>query len=92
MPQLDEADTDQIQKKVVFSFLPPNLYSTMARLIIRPIAQQIIRVYMIFGFADPDHNMSTLDELNRAADQLITPENSTGSGLIVHEWGTMFLH
>ncbi|CAF5135855.1 unnamed protein product, partial [Rotaria magnacalcarata] len=89
--QLDEVDAAQTQKKIVFYFLSPDFYSTAARLIVHPIPQQIIRFYMIFGFGNNEQNISTLDELNIAIDRTITSGNSTNSGLVVHEWGTMFM-
>ncbi|CAF2095934.1 unnamed protein product [Rotaria magnacalcarata] len=91
LPQLDEVDAAQTQKKIVFYFLSPDFYSTAARLIVHPIPQQIIRFYMIFGFGNNEQNISTLDELNIAIDRTITSGNSTNSGLVVHEWGTMFM-
>ncbi|CAF3372021.1 unnamed protein product, partial [Rotaria sp. Silwood2] len=92
LPQLDEADPEHEKDKVIFHFLSPQIYSQSAQLTIRPLPQQLIRAFLIFGFGTNDDEISTVDQLENEIKKVINIENLSESGLAVHEWGSMFVY
>ncbi|CAF3433946.1 unnamed protein product [Rotaria socialis] len=92
IPQLDEADPEHEKEKILFHFLSPQIYSKSAQLTIRPLPQQLVRAFLIFGFGTNDSEISTLDQLENEIQKVINTENLSESGLVVHEWGSMFVY
>ncbi|CAF0885258.1 unnamed protein product [Rotaria sordida] len=92
LPQLDEADPEHEKEKVIFHFLSPQIYSQSAPLTIRPLPQQLVRAFLIFGFGTNDDEISTVDDLENEINKVINIENLSESGLVVHEWGSMFVY
>jgi len=92
LPQLDETDAEYKNEKIIFHFLSPEIYSRSAQLTIRPRPQHLIRAFLIFGFGNNNDQISTLDELENEIEKVINTENLSESGLVVHEWGSMFIH
>jgi ubiquitin C len=94
MPQLDEADPDGERKNIRFRFLSEEEYSTVAPLSIRPSPERMIRAFLLFGFGDDDDDdeqISNIQEIDETVN-LVIREYSSTSGLVVHEWGSMFVH
>jgi hypothetical protein len=92
LPQLDEADPDKSNKNVIFRFLTLVEYAKIAQLSVRPIPDQIIRAFLLYGFGDDAGQLSTMDELEHEVEKVFTvTSNHELSGLIVHEWGSMFV-
>ncbi len=91
MPQLDEADPDCERKTIRFRFLSEEEYSTVASLNIRPSPERMIRAFLLLGFGDDDEQISNIQEIDETVN-LVVREYSSTSGLIVHEWGSMFVH
>jgi hypothetical protein len=89
---LDEVDPKHEKEKIIFHFLSPDIYSKSARLTIRPLPQQLIRAYLIIGFGNNNNQISTFDQLENQIQRVINTDNLSESGLIVHEWGSMFIH
>jgi hypothetical protein len=46
----------------------------------------------MFGFGDDNDDISTLSELENEIEKVIITEDLSESGLVVHEWGSMFMH
>jgi hypothetical protein len=93
LPQLNEADPEYKKEKIMFHFLSPQIYSQSARLMIRPSPQQLVRAFLIFGFGNNDDEISTFEQLENEIKKVIATENlSADSGLVVHEWGSMFVY
>ncbi|CAF3850812.1 unnamed protein product [Rotaria sordida] len=91
LPHLDDADPEYTSPNVVFRFLSQDEYSSVAKLSIRPVPERIIRAFLLYRLANDDEQVSDIDEIEKVID-LICQQNSSSSGLIVHEWGSMFLY
>jgi hypothetical protein len=89
---LDEIDPENEKEKISFYFLSPEIYSKSARLTIRPLPQQLIRAFLVFAFANNNDQISTFDQLENEIKKVIHTDNLSQTGLIVHEWGSMFIH
>jgi len=80
---------------IIFSrkchFLSEEEYSTAALLNIRPSPERIVRAFLLYGFGDDDEQVSNIHEIDDVLD-LIIKEYSSTSGLVVHEWGSMFVY
>ncbi len=88
LPQLDEADPEYKNEKIIFHFMSPQIY---AQSTIHPRPQQLVRAFLMFGFGNNDDEISTFDEFENEIQKAFNTENLSESGLIVHEWGSMFL-
>ena len=91
LPHLDNADPEYTNSNIVFRFLSQDEYSTVAKLSIRPVPEQITRAFLLYRFARNDERISNIDEIEKVIDS-VCHRNSLSTGLIVHEWGSMFLY
>ncbi|CAF1092247.1 unnamed protein product [Adineta steineri] len=92
LPQLDEIDPECKRDKVIFHFVPPSIYSQSVQLSIRPLPQQLLRIFLVFGFGNENDEISTLNQLESEIEKVSMIESLSNSGLIVHEWGSMFIY
>ncbi|UJR32898.1 hypothetical protein I4U23_020359 [Adineta vaga] len=92
LPQLDEVDPEYKNQKILFHFVPSQIYSQSAQLTIRPLPQQFLRIFLVFSFGNNDNEISSFDELENEIQKVFINEHLSNSGLIVHEWGSMFIH
>lgn len=90
LPHLDNADPEYTNSNVVFRFLSQDEYSAVAKLSIRPVPERIIRAFLLYRFANNDERVSDIDEIEKVIDS-VNYQNSSSTGLIVQEWGSMFL-
>lgn len=91
LPHLDDADPECKNAYVVFRFLTHDEYSSVAQLSIRPEPERTIRAFLLYRLSHGEERISHTEEIEKAVDS-IAQHNSSASGLIVHEWGSMFLH
>jgi len=91
IPHLDEADPDCERKNIIFRFLSEEEYSTAASLNIRPSPERMIRAFLLYGFGDDDEQVSNIHEIHDVLN-LVIKEYSSISGLVVHEWDSMFVY
>jgi hypothetical protein len=94
LPHLEEVDSEQSKKNVIFRFLSPDEYVNMAQLNIRPIPDQIVRAFLLYGLRDDDDEkqIATMDELESEVNKVFGASHQhDSSGLIVHEWGSLFV-
>ena len=89
---MDEVDPVYAKQKIVFYFLSSRIYAQSVRLTIRPLPQQLVRAFLIFGFGNNDEQISTLNELENEIEKVTYSDDLSESGLVVHEWGSMFVH
>ncbi|CAF1389567.1 unnamed protein product [Adineta steineri] len=92
LPQLDEIDPECKRDKVIFHFVSPSIYSQSVQLSIRPLPQQLLRIFLVFSFGNENDEISTLNQLESEIEKVSMTENLSNSGLIVHEWGSMFIY
>jgi len=52
----------------------------------------LIRAFIIFGFGDNNDQISTFDQFENEIQKVFYTENLSESGLVVHEWGSMFVN
>ncbi|CAF1425403.1 unnamed protein product [Rotaria magnacalcarata] len=91
LPQLDEEDPNHEYKNVIFRFLTPDEYSSVAELNVRPTPERMIRAFVVFSLNDNKTNISTMEDINGILMNWKISEDENGSGLLVHEWGSMFV-
>ncbi|CAF2972735.1 unnamed protein product [Rotaria sp. Silwood2] len=91
LPHLDDADPDYTNVNVVFRFLSQDEYSSIAKLSVGPVPERIIRAFLLYRLANNEEQISNIDEIENVIHS-ICHQNSSSSGLIVHEWGSMFLY
>ena len=89
---MNEIDPEHKKQKILFHFLSPQIYSQSVQLTIRPIPQQLVRAFLIFGFGNNDDEISTPDQFENEIKKVIHVDPLSRSALIVHEWGSMFVH
>ncbi|CAF1163954.1 unnamed protein product [Adineta ricciae] len=92
LSQLDEVDPAYENENVIFQFIPSQIYSRSVQLTIRPLPEQFVRIFLVFGFGDANDEISSFDDLEKEIPKVVINENLSSSGLIVHEWGTMFMY
>jgi hypothetical protein len=91
LPHLDEADPDYERKNIIFRFLSEDEYSTVAPLYIRPVPERMVRAFLLYGFGDDEEQVSNIHEIDQIV-SLVIKEYVSTSELVVHEWGSMFVH
>ncbi|CAM4873905.1 unnamed protein product [Rotaria socialis] len=91
LPQLDEEDPNHEYKNVIFRFLTPDEYSSVAELNVRPTPERMIRAFVVFSLSDDKTNISTMEDINGMLMNWKFSEDENDSGLLVHEWGSMFV-
>jgi len=93
LPHLDEIDPNHTHQNVVFRFLSPNEYSSLAELNVRPEPDQIIRAFLLYRLSDDQQaTISTIEQLENEVTKILgSPNKHQSSGLIVHEWGSMLI-
>ncbi|CAF5157693.1 unnamed protein product, partial [Rotaria sp. Silwood1] len=91
LPHLDDADPEYRNPNVIFRFLSQDEYSSVAQLNIRPQPEQVIRAFLLYRLGNKEEHTSNIDEMEKIID-LAYNRNSSSSGLVVHEWGSMFLY
>ena len=69
---MDEVDPEYEKEKILFYFLSPQIYSQSVQLKIRPLPQQLIRAFLIFGFGNNEFGQLGLGDTNNrnVADKL----------------------
>ncbi|CAF3745629.1 unnamed protein product [Rotaria sp. Silwood1] len=92
LPHLDETDSELSKKNVIFRFLSPDEYTNMAQLHIRPMPDQVIRAFLLYGLSHDEGKLATMDELENEVKKVFPISHSlNSSGLSIHEWGSMFV-
>ena len=89
---MDEVDPEYENENIIFQFIPSQVYSRSAQLKICPLPEQFVRIFLVFGFGDVNDEISSFDDLEKEIAKVFINENLSNSGLIVQEWGTMFMY
>ena len=93
LPQLDEIDPNYTHQNVVFCFLSPNEYSSVAELHVRPEPVQIIRAFLLYRLSEDEETIiSTMEDLENEVKKIVeSTNNHQSNGLVVHECGSIFI-
>ena len=93
LPNLDEADPNLQQRRVRFRFLTSDEYSSVAQLNVDSHLKEIKRPFLIYGFGEEEEIVATTEELEEEVSKVVVDtDSSTKDGIILHEWGSMFVH